>query len=56
MKIFWTKESLLRLQEIEKYISIDNPRAAMFRHFKLTSHLGSDGTTFRSVNKMMLMK
>lgn len=28
MKIFWTKEALLRLQEIEQYISIDNPVVA----------------------------
>ncbi len=28
MKIFWTKEALLRLQEIEEYISIDNPVVA----------------------------
>lgn len=25
MKILWTKESLIRLQEIEEYISRDNP-------------------------------
>ncbi len=29
MKIFWTKESLHRLQEIEEYISKDNPIVAM---------------------------
>jgi len=29
MKIFWTKESLLRLQEIEEYISRDNPIVAI---------------------------
>jgi plasmid stabilization system protein ParE len=29
MKIFWTKEALLRLQEIEEYISRDNPIVAM---------------------------
>ena len=29
MKIFWTKEALLRLQEIEDYISKDNPIVAM---------------------------
>ncbi len=29
MKIFWTKEALLRLQEIEEYISVDNPVAAI---------------------------
>ena len=28
MKILWTKESLIRLQEIEDYIAIDNPDAA----------------------------
>ena len=28
MKIFWTKEALLLLQEIEEYISRDNPIAA----------------------------
>ncbi|MCJ7651863.1 MAG: type II toxin-antitoxin system RelE/ParE family toxin [Candidatus Lokiarchaeota archaeon] len=29
MKIFWTKEALLRLEEIEKYISKDKPIAAI---------------------------
>lgn len=29
MKIFWTKEALLRLQEIEEYISINNPVVAI---------------------------
>ncbi len=29
MKLFWTKEALLRLQEIEDYISRDNPIAAI---------------------------
>lgn len=29
MKIFWTKEALLRLQEIEEYISRDNPIVAI---------------------------
>jgi addiction module RelE/StbE family toxin len=29
MKIFWTKEALLRLQEIEDYISRDNPIVAI---------------------------
>jgi plasmid stabilization system protein ParE len=29
MKIFWTKEALLRLQEIEEYISRDNPTFAI---------------------------
>ena len=29
MKIFWTKEALLRLQDIEEYISKDNPVAAI---------------------------
>ena len=29
MKLFWTKEALLRLQEIEEYISKDNPVAAI---------------------------
>ncbi|MEW5844327.1 MAG: type II toxin-antitoxin system RelE/ParE family toxin [Bacteroidota bacterium] len=29
MKIFWTKEALLRLQEIEEYISRDNPVTAI---------------------------
>jgi addiction module RelE/StbE family toxin len=29
MKIFWTKEALLRLQEIEEYISRDNPTIAI---------------------------
>ena len=29
MKLFWTKEALLRLQEIEECISRDNPAVAM---------------------------
>lgn len=29
MKLFWTKEALIRLQEIEEYISRDNPIVAM---------------------------
>ncbi len=29
MKLLWTKESLIKLQEIEKYISSDNPQAAI---------------------------
>jgi len=29
LKIFWTKEALLRLQEIEEYISKDNPIVAV---------------------------
>jgi len=29
MKLFWTKEALLRLQEIDEYISIENPIVAM---------------------------
>lgn len=29
MRIFWTREALLRLQEIEEYISRDNPLAAI---------------------------
>ena len=29
MKVLWTKESLLRLQEIEVYISKDNPIVAV---------------------------
>lgn len=29
MKIFWTKEALFRLQDIEEYISRDNPIVAI---------------------------
>ena len=29
MKLLWTKESLIKLQEIETYISSDNPIAAI---------------------------
>ena len=29
MKLLWTKESLLKLQEIEVYIAPDNPQAAI---------------------------
>jgi addiction module RelE/StbE family toxin len=35
MKIYWTKESLLNLREIEYFISKDNPNAAI----KLTDKL-----------------
>ncbi|MBK7103666.1 MAG: type II toxin-antitoxin system RelE/ParE family toxin [Ignavibacteriae bacterium] len=35
MKIYWTKESLLNFQEIEDFISQDNPNAAI----KLTDKL-----------------
>lgn len=37
MKLFWTKESLLRLQEIEDYIAKDNPSAAIKFSDKLIS-------------------
>jgi toxin ParE1/3/4 len=37
MKISWTKEALLRLQEIEEYISQDNPTAAILFVDKLIS-------------------
>ena len=37
MKIFWTKEALLRLQEIEEYISRDNPIGAIEFVDKLTT-------------------
>jgi plasmid stabilization system protein ParE len=29
VKIFWTKEALVRLQDIEEYISSDNPITAI---------------------------
>ncbi len=29
MKIYWTKEALNRLQEIEEYISLNNPKVAV---------------------------
>ncbi len=29
MKLFWTKESLIKLKEIEEYIASDNPQAAI---------------------------
>ncbi|MBN2434181.1 MAG: type II toxin-antitoxin system RelE/ParE family toxin [Spirochaetes bacterium] len=29
MKIFWTKEALLRIQDIEEYISRDNPNVSI---------------------------
>lgn len=29
MKLLWSKESLIRLQEIEEYISLDNPVVAI---------------------------
>jgi len=38
MKLFWTKEALLRLRENEKYISRDNPAAAVEFIDKLITH------------------
>ena len=37
MKLFWTKEALQRLQEIEKYIAKDNPAVAIELVDKLIS-------------------
>ncbi len=37
MKIFWTKEALLRLQDTEEYISRDNPVSAIELVDKLIS-------------------
>jgi addiction module RelE/StbE family toxin len=37
MKVFWTKSALRRLQEIEEYISRDNPTAAISFTDKLVS-------------------
>jgi addiction module RelE/StbE family toxin len=37
MKVFWTKEVFLRMQEIEEYISKDNPAAAAEHIDKLIS-------------------
>ena len=37
MKIYWTKESLLNLKEIEDFISQDNPNAAIKLIDKLIS-------------------
>ena len=37
MKIYWTKESLLNIQEIEEFISLDNPNAAIKFTDKLIS-------------------
>ena len=37
MKIYWTKESLLNIQEIEDFISLDNPNAAIKFTDKLIS-------------------
>lgn len=28
MKVLWTEQALLRLQEIEDYVALDNPKAA----------------------------
>ena len=39
MKLLWTKESLIKLQEIEEYISSDNPQAAIEFIDKLISLL-----------------
>lgn len=41
MKVFWTKESVLQLREIEEYISRDNPTAAV----KFVDELISAGET-----------
>ena len=37
MKLFWTKESLIKLKEIEEFISSDNPQAAIEFTDKLIS-------------------
>jgi toxin ParE1/3/4 len=37
MKLYWTKEALIRLQEIEEYISRDNPQIAIEFTDKLIS-------------------
>ena len=37
MKIYWTQESLLNIQEIEDFISLDNPNAAIKFTDKLIS-------------------
>jgi len=37
MKLLWTKESLINLQEIEKYIALDNPQTALSFIDKLIS-------------------
>jgi toxin ParE1/3/4 len=37
MKLLWTKESLISLQEIEKYIASDNPQTALAFIDKLIS-------------------
>lgn len=37
MKIYWSKESSLNLQQIEDFISIDNPEAAVQLSDKLIS-------------------
>ena len=37
MKLFWTKEALIRLQEIEEFISKDNPKIAIEFTDKLIS-------------------
>jgi plasmid stabilization system protein ParE len=37
MKIYWTKESRLNIQEIEDFISLDNPNAAIKFTDKLIS-------------------
>ena len=37
MKLYWTKEALVRLQEIEEFISRDNPKIAIESTDKLIS-------------------
>ena len=37
MKLYWTKEALVRLQEIEEFISRDNPHIAIEFTYKLIS-------------------
>ncbi len=37
MKLYWTKEALIRLQEIEEFISKDNPKIAIEFTDKLIS-------------------
>lgn len=37
MKILWSKESLIRLQQIEEYISKESPQSAIYFVNKLIS-------------------
>lgn len=57
MKVFWTKEALINLQQIEDFISIDNQEAAIRLSDKLillTKDLGKSPRKGRIVPELLI--